>query len=228
MDPFGVWWVPIPLIHVFFSMSWPIHLSSCSIVVFFWWDLVAKTKINIRSGFLTAGKYPAAVMIVIMCLVEYSTAALRAAGFYSSFLNLNAAIYVVVLIILISIYCYVFALVFKFFRRSPVLRAREEVLKAVSLRFLMSAVTFLLMIVFGCLTLTSFFFEAVGQSIVHFLIFTTTNAGSTCTLSAFALRPGINTKSGDATVNSRTGAELENSRSLSLSLSSLGSQDRGS
>jgi uncharacterized membrane protein len=220
LDPFGVWWIPIPLIHVFFSMSWPLHLSSCIIVVFFWWELAVRTKLNIRSGFLTSGKYPAVVSIIVMCVVEYSTAGMRAAGLYSAFLSLNAAVYVIVLIALTFIYFYVFALVFRFMRRSPVLRTREAVLKAISFRFLMTAITFIFQMIFGFMTLTTYFLEAVGQSVIHFLIFAVICAGSTCTLSAFAFKPGMKTKNGSSvaasTANSRPGTEME-SRSLSLS-----------
>eukprot|EP01122_Echinamoeba_exundans_P003428 TRINITY_DN13530_c0_g1_i1.p1 TRINITY_DN13530_c0_g1~~TRINITY_DN13530_c0_g1_i1.p1 ORF type:complete len:481 (+),score=34.81 TRINITY_DN13530_c0_g1_i1:114-1556(+) len=218
LDPFGVWWIPIPLIHVFFSMSWPLHVSSCIIVVFFWWELAVRTKLNIKSGFLTSGKYPAVASIVIMCLVEYSTAAMRAAGLYSAFLSLNAAVYVIVLIALTIIYFYVFTLVFRFIRRSPVLRTREAVLKAVSFRFLMTAISFIFMMIFGFMTLTSYFLEAVGQSVIHFLIYAVLCAGSTCTLSAFAFKPGMKSKNGSSVAvsntQSRPATEME---SLSLS-----------
>jgi hypothetical protein len=70
-------------------MSWPVHISGAIITLFFWYELVTSVDLEANTGFLTSAKIPAAITIFIMNAVEFSTSALRAAGFYSVFLLIN-------------------------------------------------------------------------------------------------------------------------------------------
>jgi hypothetical protein len=90
MDPYGTWFIPIPLIQVFFSMSWPIHASVAILVIFFWLELVTSRNISVRTGFLSESKWPAAIAIVFLVVAEFATSAARAAGLGSAFLNINS------------------------------------------------------------------------------------------------------------------------------------------
>jgi small-conductance mechanosensitive channel len=118
---------------------------------------------------------------------------------------LSSVIYCIVLLILTILYFYVYALVFRFFTRSPSLRSKNEVIRKISLRFLLNAFTFIMLLVFGFLTITRFFAFPVGQSIVHFGFIVWLNLGSTLTISAFLYRTNNSGKSATAGTNSASG-----------------------
>lgn len=193
-------------------MSFPVHISGSIITLFFWHELVTSTDLDARAGFLTSGKWPAAVTVVIMVVVEFTTSAFRAAGYHSLLLNLNSAVYFVVLLALAGLYFYVYGLVYRFFKRSPSLRGREEVLRRISIRFVLTAVTFLASLAVGCLTITRPMALALGQSIIHFSIIAILNTGSTLTISAFVFQPGNN--SGSKANSSKTSGTAEHSQSV--------------
>ena len=92
MDPFGVWFVPVGVIHVFFTMSWPLHVCGCVLIVLMWHELVSQTNLTVNTGFLTSTRYPAVIIITLACLVELVTACLRAIGLVGFIINLNACV----------------------------------------------------------------------------------------------------------------------------------------
>lgn len=77
LDPFGVWWLPQPVINVFFTMSWPLHFASAVIIIFFWLELVTQADVVTNAGFLTSRRWPAALVIVFVTATEYTTSAIR-------------------------------------------------------------------------------------------------------------------------------------------------------
>jgi hypothetical protein len=85
-------------------MSFPVHLSGAIITLFFWHELVTSTDLEARSGFLTSGKWPAAITVIIMTVVEFTTSAFRAAGFHSLLLNLNSCVIGTLLVTLFFTY----------------------------------------------------------------------------------------------------------------------------
>jgi uncharacterized paraquat-inducible protein A len=100
----------------------------------------------------------------------------------------GSAVYFVVLVVLAGLYFYVYALVYRFFKKSPALNRRNAALKKISIRFVFAAVTFLIMVMCGALAITRPFGEAVGQSVIHFLIVCVLNLGSSFTISAFTFK----------------------------------------
>jgi hypothetical protein len=176
-------------------MSWPLHAGVAVLVIFFWLELVTSRNIQTKTGFLTSKKWIAALIITIMAGVEYTTAACRAAGLSSVMLNVNAALYLIVLITCIIIYIYTYYKVHQFFKSIPSLRTNDSVLKAVSLRFLLTSVTFLFTMIIAVLTVTPIYGTSIGASSVHFLINLFINTGSSLTISAFLDRPSARSKS---------------------------------
>eukprot|EP01122_Echinamoeba_exundans_P001689 TRINITY_DN116_c1_g1_i2.p5 TRINITY_DN116_c1_g1~~TRINITY_DN116_c1_g1_i2.p5 ORF type:complete len:130 (-),score=18.04 TRINITY_DN116_c1_g1_i2:496-885(-) len=98
------------------------------------------------------------------------------------------------------IYVYVFTLVYRFFRGMPNLKGNDQVLKRVSLRFLLQGFCLLSLMVPGIFVVTKYFHTALGLSLVHSSIYFLMNAGSSCAITSFWQRPGIkngpSTKSG--------------------------------
>jgi hypothetical protein len=211
-DPFGVWFVPIPMIHVFFSMSWPLHVAVAILVIFFWMELVASRNIKTSAGFLTTKKWPAAIVIILVILAEYTTAGMRAAGLTSAISNINAAFYLLVLLFCIIVYIYTYYRVLSFFKSSLVLRSQDRKLRQVSLRFLLAAVTFILLIITAVLIITPYYNTAAGQSIIHFAVYMWLNIGSACTISAFLGKPGVRRDSQVSSVDARSLGESQSAR----------------
>lgn len=247
LDPFIMWLLPQPVINVFYSMHWPIHLATAIIVLFFWIELTSKTNVNASGGFLTSGKAPAAIAISIVIIVEFATSAIRAAigpllglFYVTAYAETNhlhsgapgggksdqtlfiffSAVYVSMLLALAISYFYVFNQVRQFFMSSPKMNAKLSLLRRVSIRLLGTAISFLVMIVWGILSSTALYFTAVGQSVVQFLIFATINAGSTLTISAFV--ESILRKRREFTKTSTSGGEKSSSfREESVTVASM-------
>lgn len=148
-------------------------------------------NIQTRTGFLSSRTWLAALIISIVAAAEYTTAALRAVGLSSIVLNINAAIYLVVLLGCVAIYIYTYVLVYRFFKNSLVLKEQDKMIYSISLRFLLTAVTFVLTIAVAILVVTPFYGTAIGMSVVHFLTYLFINIGSTLTISAFLDRPSV-------------------------------------
>jgi hypothetical protein len=90
-DPFGNYFMPTGLIQVWFSASWPLHVASCILIVLMWHELVSSSSINVRTqGFLTSSRVPAAIVIFIVCVIEWITACLRAVGLTGFIIYANA------------------------------------------------------------------------------------------------------------------------------------------
>lgn len=82
--------MPNGLIQVWFSASWPLTAASCVLIVLMWHELVTSSSINVRTGFLTTSRIPAAVIISLVVVVEWATACLRAVGLTGFVLFINA------------------------------------------------------------------------------------------------------------------------------------------
>jgi hypothetical protein len=207
LDPFAGWWVPVALINVFYSMSWPLHIASSVIVVFFWIELISSSNMTASGGFLTSSRWPAAVSISIIVAIEFSISAARAVTsitteallvsayvpspptdflhVYLTFHVRYSVAYLIILLILTLTYFYVFAQVRKFLNRLAHLGTNDELIRRVSIRFLFASFSFILLIVLGILTSTSLYDRAVSQSLIHAFINWTIDAGSTFTIAAF-------------------------------------------
>lgn len=70
-------------------MSWPVHVAGAIITLFFWYELVTSMDVEVKGGFLSSAKIPAAVVVVVVSFFEYSTSAVRAAGLYSVYALVN-------------------------------------------------------------------------------------------------------------------------------------------
>jgi hypothetical protein len=79
IDPFAGWLVPTPVVHAFFTMHAPLSGAGSIIVILYWHELVSSQSIDV-SGFLTSSRIPAAIIIVILVLIEAITASFRASG----------------------------------------------------------------------------------------------------------------------------------------------------
>lgn len=114
-----------------------------------------------------------------------------------------------VLIGLTSLYFYVYVLVYRFFTKSYHFRTRHHIIRRISIRFLLSAFTFVLLLIWGMLTLTPVFDYAIGKSIVHFGLCTWVNLGSTFTISAFSYKADSKSMSGLTRSGTASGAAAQ-------------------
>jgi hypothetical protein len=207
LDPFATWWIPITLINVFYSMSWPLHIASCVVVVFFWIELISSTDMTASGGFLTSRRWHAAVSICVVVAVEFSISAARAVVsvtaallVISAYVNsltpvrfsiylltyaFPSATYLVILLVLTVTYFYVFAQVRKFLSSLVTLGSNDKLIQRVSVRFLFTSFSFISLITMGILTATPLYDRAVGQTLIHAFINWTIDAGSTFTIAAF-------------------------------------------
>jgi hypothetical protein len=94
-------------------------------------------------------------------------------------------LYVAILVFCIVTYIYVYVRVFQFVNSLPTLSGKQELIKKVSFRLLLTALSFVILIVLGVLLTSNIYNTAVGQSLIHFLIFMALNAGSSFTTWAF-------------------------------------------
>lgn len=84
------------------------------------------------------------------------------------------------------LYLYVYAKVFSFLRGSSISaqRKRDKILRKVSLRLLISALTFPMLIAVAGFALSRWYAQAVGQGIIIFGIYTVISISSTSTIAA--------------------------------------------
>jgi hypothetical protein len=188
-------------------MHWPIHIASSVIVVFFWIELVSSNDMTATGGFLTSSRWPAALSICIIVALEFSISAARAvtsltpeALLVSAYVDQSppdalhvsliqpiccSVAYLIILAILTFTYFYVYAQVRKFLAGLAHLRTNDKLIQRVSIRFLFTSFSFIVLIVMGILTSTPIYDRAVGQSLVHAFIHWTIDSGSTFTIAAF-------------------------------------------
>lgn len=186
VDPFAHWLVPVPVANVFYSMSFPIHIGAAIIVIFFWLELTTTTVMNANGGFLASRRWPAAVVICIIVIAEFVVSALRAAiGVGSSVLLITSGLYLVVISIVALTYFYVYWQVRRFFSSMPKLKSNHRLILRVSLRLLLTAISFLFLIGGGIISSLNFYWTPIGQTLAQTWIFWTLNAGSSMTISAF-------------------------------------------
>lgn len=218
-DPFGVWWMYLPVIQVFHSISWPLHVASCILIVLMWYELVTRSAVNIRTGFLTTSRYPAVVLITIVIAVEIAMSCVKVLGVTTAVVNLGTyvrsdvdrsllpllltkqiqssdcrALYGIVFVGCIIIYVYVYIKVYMFLKASPMLSERHNILQRVSIRFLLLALSLVAICAVGAFYAGPPFFRALGQSILHFSMNVAFLAGSSFIIAAFWAKPGLSAK----------------------------------
>jgi hypothetical protein len=103
----------------------------------------------------------------------------------SDLIPYSSILYVIILVFLVVMYSYVYYQVRQFFSSLPTLSAKQELINKISLRFLLTAFTFVTLIVGGLLVLAKVYYTPVGQPVVQFIIIVSFNLGSTLTISAF-------------------------------------------
>eukprot|EP01122_Echinamoeba_exundans_P012122 TRINITY_DN5009_c0_g1_i1.p1 TRINITY_DN5009_c0_g1~~TRINITY_DN5009_c0_g1_i1.p1 ORF type:complete len:239 (+),score=33.95 TRINITY_DN5009_c0_g1_i1:22-738(+) len=212
LDPFGGWWMPVPLINVFYSMSWPLHIGSSVIVVFFWIELISSSNITASGGFLTSRRWPAALSICIIVAAEFSISAARAvASVTSAALLVSAGAYLIILLILTVTYFYVFAQVRKFLAGLVHLKSNEKLIRDVSIRFLFTSFSFIMLILMAILTATPLYDRALGLSLIVAFINWTIDAGSSFTIAAFYGSVMSNYKTRTSGVSGQSGRTSFNS-----------------
>jgi hypothetical protein len=200
--------MPVPIVNVFYSMSWPLHFSTAVIVLFFWLELASTSNIKASGGFLTTQRWPAAIACCTITFAEFASSAARAANttgvalYIAAYAPLHcqslttlqddlhypaysSILYVIILSFLVVMYCYVYYQVRKFFSSLPTLSEKQELISKISLRFLLTACTFVVLIVSGLIVLAKVYYTPVGQPVVQFIIYSSINLGSTLTISAF-------------------------------------------
>lgn len=230
LDNFIGWLIPTPVINVFYSMHWPFHIASAILVIFFWLELTSQSNVQTQAGFLTTRRWPAAIIIILVTIAEFTTSAVRAAGGSTSalifitayaaafpcrpplfltfskyvYFSSNSALYIIILLSCAIIYFVVYFRVRRFLLALPSLGSNQKLLLKVSIRFFLTAFTFLMLVIMAIMSALSFYSEALGQSIVHFGIYLTLNLGSTLMILAFKVKLSKTMTGGSSKHTSKT------------------------
>lgn len=186
-------------------------------------------------GLLASHKWVAALAICIVCFVEFGVVAARAAngtipvvqyitayvgefGFRNRSTDFSPVFritYVVILLICAGTYFYLYWQVRQFFASLPRLRSNHNLILRVSVRLLLTGVSFLVLVVAGIVSALPLYFTPVGQSAAQAFLMISLLAGSTLTISAF-VESTMKAKHNSST----SGGSGPNVGSSSLSISS--------
>jgi membrane protein implicated in regulation of membrane protease activity len=93
----------------------------------------------------------------------------------------------------------------KFLAALPTLSGNQDLVNKVSFRLLLTAMSFVVLMILGALLASNVYNTAVGQSMIQFFIFVALNAGSTFTIWAFIESQSKSlSKSGNRTAELKT------------------------
>jgi hypothetical protein len=132
LDPYADRIFPTSLCEIFFTAFIPMFVTSTVLIAMFWHELATQASMHVTGG-LTTLKIPAIFVILVLFILEVVSASIRAEHSIKAdiVILVNAIYYSVVIILMITYYCYVAWKVFQFLRGKDVLKKNDRILRDV-------------------------------------------------------------------------------------------------